>query len=121
MAEVTKLIHKYLRHEKKFPHVWCPGCGNGIVLGALIRAIDRPMFGVHLDPVNLINCPQRYFDNAELLRECFSVLGSWLISCHGKDILLQENIHELHIVSDGRLGKEIKRPFWLDERITGVG
>ncbi len=41
MAEVTKLIHKYLRHDKKFPHVWCPGCGNGILLGALIRAIDR--------------------------------------------------------------------------------
>ncbi|MBW1945599.1 MAG: 2-oxoacid:ferredoxin oxidoreductase subunit beta, partial [Deltaproteobacteria bacterium] len=39
--EVTKLIHKYLRHDKKFPHVWCPGCGNGIILGALIRAIDR--------------------------------------------------------------------------------
>lgn len=37
---VTKLIHKYLRHDKKFPHVWCPGCGNGIVLGSLIRAID---------------------------------------------------------------------------------
>jgi 2-oxoglutarate ferredoxin oxidoreductase subunit beta len=44
MPEVTKLIHKYLRHEKKFPHVWCPGCGNGIVLGALIRAIDRTGF-----------------------------------------------------------------------------
>ncbi len=44
MAEVTKLIHKYLRHDKKFPHVWCPGCGNGIVLGALIRAIDRTGF-----------------------------------------------------------------------------
>jgi 2-oxoglutarate ferredoxin oxidoreductase subunit beta len=44
MAEVTKLIHKYLRHEKKFPHVWCPGCGNGIVLGALIRALDRTGF-----------------------------------------------------------------------------
>jgi 2-oxoglutarate/2-oxoacid ferredoxin oxidoreductase subunit beta len=41
MAEVTKLIHKYLRHDKKFPHVWCPGCGIGITLGALIRAIDR--------------------------------------------------------------------------------
>ena len=37
----TKLIHKYLRHDKKFPPVWCPGCGNGIVLGALIRAIDQ--------------------------------------------------------------------------------
>jgi 2-oxoglutarate/2-oxoacid ferredoxin oxidoreductase subunit beta len=41
MAEVTKLIHKYLRHDKKFPHVWCPGCGIGIMLGSLIRAIDR--------------------------------------------------------------------------------
>lgn len=44
MAEVTKLIHKYLRHDKKFPHVWCPGCGNGIILGSLIRAIDRSGF-----------------------------------------------------------------------------
>ena len=39
--EITKLIHKYLRHDKKFPHVWCPGCGNGVILGSLIRAIDR--------------------------------------------------------------------------------
>jgi 2-oxoglutarate ferredoxin oxidoreductase subunit beta len=44
MPEVTKLIHKYLRHDKKFPHVWCPGCGIGIMLGALIRAIDRTGF-----------------------------------------------------------------------------
>jgi len=35
------LRHKYLRHNKKFPHVWCPGCGNGIVMGALLRAISR--------------------------------------------------------------------------------
>lgn len=41
MKDITKLIHHYLRHDKKFPHVWCPGCGNGIVLGALIRAIDH--------------------------------------------------------------------------------
>jgi 2-oxoglutarate/2-oxoacid ferredoxin oxidoreductase subunit beta len=41
MTEVTKLIHKYLRHDKKFPHVWCPGCGIGIMLGSLIRAIDK--------------------------------------------------------------------------------
>ena len=39
--EITKLIHKYLRHDKKFPHVWCPGCGNGVVLGSLVRAIDK--------------------------------------------------------------------------------
>jgi 2-oxoglutarate/2-oxoacid ferredoxin oxidoreductase subunit beta len=39
--EITKLIHKYLRRDKKFPHVWCPGCGNGVILGSLIRAIDK--------------------------------------------------------------------------------
>jgi len=44
MAQVTALIHEYLRHDKKFPHVWCPGCGNGILLGSLIRAIDRTGF-----------------------------------------------------------------------------
>lgn len=38
---MTELRHKYLRHHKKFPNVWCPGCGNGVVLGALIRAIER--------------------------------------------------------------------------------
>jgi 2-oxoglutarate/2-oxoacid ferredoxin oxidoreductase subunit beta len=41
MIGITKLIHQYLRHDKKFPHLWCPGCGNGIVLGALIRAVDE--------------------------------------------------------------------------------
>lgn len=29
----------YLRLNK-MPHIWCPGCGTGIVLGAVIRAID---------------------------------------------------------------------------------
>jgi len=58
--EVTKLIHKYLRHDKKFPHVWCPGCGNGIVLGALIRAIDA--LGLEKDDIVLasgIGCSGR--------------------------------------------------------------
>ncbi len=40
----THLVHQYLRHNKKFPHVWCPGCGNGIVLGALIRAIHHHQY-----------------------------------------------------------------------------
>jgi len=35
------LRHSFLRHNKKFPHVWCPGCGNGIVMAALLRAIYR--------------------------------------------------------------------------------
>ncbi len=39
--KISRVRHEYLRHDKKFPHVWCPGCGNGIVLGSLIRAIDK--------------------------------------------------------------------------------
>ena len=39
MAQVTQLIHDYLRHNKKFPHVYCAGCGHGIVLGSLIRSV----------------------------------------------------------------------------------
>ena len=41
VQQVKKLRQEYLRHDKKFPHIWCPGCGNGIVMGALLRAIDR--------------------------------------------------------------------------------
>ena len=40
MLERAEIVRReYLRHDKKFPHVWCPGCGNGIVMGALLRAI----------------------------------------------------------------------------------
>jgi 2-oxoglutarate ferredoxin oxidoreductase subunit beta len=34
------VAYQYLRHSKKFPHVWCPGCGIGIVMGAIIRAVN---------------------------------------------------------------------------------
>lgn len=30
---------KYLRNDK-MPHIWCPGCGDGVVMKSLIRAID---------------------------------------------------------------------------------
>ncbi len=33
-------IQKYFR-EWTLPHIWCPGCGHGIVTGAVVRAIDR--------------------------------------------------------------------------------
>ncbi|MBD3368870.1 2-oxoacid:ferredoxin oxidoreductase subunit beta [Candidatus Fermentibacteria bacterium] len=39
MAVHLPYEHKYLRHKKKFPHVWCPGCGIGILMGSIIRAI----------------------------------------------------------------------------------
>jgi sugar phosphate isomerase/epimerase len=54
----------------------------------LIRAVDRPMFGAHFDPVNLIMTPRVYWNNAALIRECFEKLGQWVVSCHAKDIIL---------------------------------
>lgn len=40
MAVIEQLTQDYLR-TKKLPHIWCPGCGNGIVTAALVRAIER--------------------------------------------------------------------------------
>jgi 2-oxoglutarate ferredoxin oxidoreductase subunit beta len=41
MAQQEHEIYAYLRHKKKFPGVWCAGCGIGIVLAAIIRAVDH--------------------------------------------------------------------------------
>ena len=40
MAAHLPYEYIYLRYKKKFPHVWCPGCGIGIIMGSIIRAID---------------------------------------------------------------------------------
>jgi sugar phosphate isomerase/epimerase len=62
---------------------------------AMIKAVDRPGFGVHLDPCNAINCPGRYYDNTALLNECFDKLGPWIVSCHAKDLTwdVEMNVH----------------------------
>jgi 2-oxoglutarate ferredoxin oxidoreductase subunit beta len=52
MAAITQLIHNYLRHNKKFPHVLCPGCGHGIVLGSLIRSVHS--LGISKDDMVLV-------------------------------------------------------------------
>ena len=33
-------VTDYLR-TRFMPHIWCPGCGHGIVLNCLIRAIEK--------------------------------------------------------------------------------
>jgi len=54
----------------------------------LIRAISRDRFAVHLDPVNMISSPQRYFKNGEFIIECFKKLGPYIKSVHAKDITI---------------------------------
>jgi sugar phosphate isomerase/epimerase len=58
----------------------------------LIRAVGRDRFAVHLDPVNMISNPRRYFNNAEFLRECFSKLGPYIKSVHAKDITIMPEL-----------------------------
>ncbi len=33
-------VKDYIR-ERFFPHIWCPGCGHGIILNGLIRAVEQ--------------------------------------------------------------------------------
>ncbi|MFI5382426.1 MAG: sugar phosphate isomerase/epimerase family protein [Tepidisphaerales bacterium] len=61
----------------------------------LIKAIDRPGFGVHLDPCNAVNSPEKFYRNTDLLNECFDKLGPWIASCHAKDLTwdVEMNVH----------------------------
>lgn len=36
---MEKIIEQYYR--PRLPHIWCPGCGNGIVTSALMKAVDK--------------------------------------------------------------------------------
>jgi sugar phosphate isomerase/epimerase len=61
----------------------------------LIKAVDRGAFAVHLDPCNLINSPEKFYRNGDLLNECFDQLGRWIVSCHAKDLTwdVEMNVH----------------------------
>ncbi len=73
------------------PMPWClPDSPDSYL--ELIRAIERRAFGVHLDPVNFVNSPAKYYDNAGLLRECFAKLGPHIKSCHAKDVTLRNEL-----------------------------
>jgi sugar phosphate isomerase/epimerase len=63
----------------------------------LIHAVDRPAFAVHLDVCNIINSPDRFYRNSEVISECFQKLRPWIVSCHGKDLAWitkdENNVH----------------------------
>ena len=58
----------------------------------LMRDVNREAFGVHMDIINMINTPKRYFFPEEFLQECFDLLGPLVLSCHVKDIQLREEL-----------------------------
>jgi 2-oxoglutarate ferredoxin oxidoreductase subunit beta len=48
----SKLVNEYFRTEN-LPHIWCPGCGNGIVTRSIIKAIDN--LGLNKDEVCIVS------------------------------------------------------------------
>lgn len=63
----------------------------------LFKAVARPGFGVHVDICNIINSPERFYRNAEIINEVFRKLGRWVCSCHAKD-LMGKNVHFIETV-----------------------
>ena len=66
----------------------------------LIRAVDRKAFAVHMDPCNGINSPRRFYRSGEFIRECFTKLGQWIVSCHAKDLAFipEMNVHFKEVI-----------------------
>jgi sugar phosphate isomerase/epimerase len=66
----------------------------------LIKAIQRPAFGVHIDVCNAINSPEKFYNNAAVTNELFSKLGRWIVSCHAKDLAWtpEMNVHFVEVI-----------------------
>ena len=58
----------------------------------LIDTVDRPEFAAHMDLVNLINTPRRYYENAAVAREAVRLFGDRIVSAHAKDLAMQEDV-----------------------------
>jgi 2-oxoglutarate ferredoxin oxidoreductase subunit beta len=48
----SELVEKYYR-TNFLPHIWCPGCGNGIVTRSIVKAIDN--LGLNQDDVCIVS------------------------------------------------------------------
>ncbi len=48
----SELINKYFRMDK-LPHIWCPGCGHGIIMRSVVEAIDN--LGLDKDNVCIVS------------------------------------------------------------------
>ena len=66
----------------------------------LIKAVDRGAFGVHLDVCNVVNSPERFYNNKAVIEDCFRKLGRWIVSCHAKDLawVPEYNVHFAEVV-----------------------
>lgn len=102
VENARKIIDAVNPKESKFAYEmmgWAiPDCVDSYL--KLVKAIDRPGFGVHLDPCNAVNSPEKYYDNAGLINDSFDRLGPHIVSCHAKDLTwdIEMNVHFREVV-----------------------
>ena len=84
----------------------------------LMKDVDRESFAVHMDFVNMINCPRRYLDAEGFIEECFAKLGPYIKSTHLKDsrMDLMELTTVLHECSPGEGGLDFVRVLRIIDR-----
>ena len=69
----------------------------------LIRKVDRKGFATHLDVCNVMNSPERMYNNGAVIKECFQKLAPWIVSCHAKDLSWEDYVQvSLREVIPGR-------------------
>ena len=91
IVEVSKKLLREVNPKRTFyviePMPWAYPDSPDSYLD-LIKAIDHPQFGVHLDPVNMLSSPQLLYNNGDFIKDCFKKLGPHIKSCHAKDIVI---------------------------------
>ena len=63
----------------------------------LIEDVDREMFAVHMDFVNMINSPRRFLKSLDFIEECFRELAPYIKSTHIKDSKMDLMAYTTHI------------------------
>lgn len=84
----------------------------------LMKDVDREQFAVHMDFVNMINCPRRFLNAEEFIEECFAKLAPYIKSTHLKDsrMDLMELTTVLHECSPGEGGLDFVRVLQIIDR-----
>ena len=87
VIDEAKPVNTYFTIE---PMPWMIPTGPEEYLN-LIEDVARDRFAVHMDIINMINCPERFFFPEEFMDRCFELLKGRIKSCHLKDVRLLDD------------------------------
>ena len=58
----------------------------------LVRAIDRPAFAIHYDPINLVVSPRLFFHTGAMVRDFIEKVGPYISAVHLKDSVIDSKL-----------------------------